>query len=65
MGIGTTIHGKSICKGVVVALSKFTLKEDFLPLELGDIDLILGMQWLQTLAMTGKCKSPLTRVRFH
>lgn len=26
---------------------ELTIKEDFLPLELGGLDLILGLQWLQ------------------
>lgn len=35
MGIGTLVSGKGICRNVIVALADVTLKEDFLPFELG------------------------------
>lgn len=38
-----------MCKVVVVSLPKLTIAEDFLPLELGSVDLILGMQWFHTM----------------
>lgn len=41
-----SLKGKAICKAVVVVLPNLTIKEDFLPLELGRVDVILGMVWL-------------------
>lgn len=47
MGSRTAIRGGGICKGVVLALPEMTIMEDFLPLELGGLDVVLGMQWLR------------------
>lgn len=52
MGTGSVVRGKGICKNVVLSLAGLTIREDFLPLELGSVDLILGMQWLRTLGTT-------------
>lgn len=49
MGTGLTVQGSSICKGVVLTLQNIEVVEDFLPLELGSADVILGMQWLESL----------------
>ena len=50
LGNGETIKGRGICRGVNLALEgKLMLCEDFLPLELGTSDVILGVQWLETL----------------
>lgn len=49
MGTGTAAKGRGICKGVVISLKDLTIAEDYLPLELRSIDVILGMQWLRTL----------------
>lgn len=38
-----------MCKGVVLTLQNIEIMEDFLLLELGSTDVILGMQWLETL----------------
>ncbi|KAL2543175.1 Eukaryotic aspartyl protease family protein [Abeliophyllum distichum] len=46
MGTGLTVKGEGMCKEVVLRLQNFELVEDFLPLELGSSDVILGMQWL-------------------
>lgn len=45
---GVALKGKGICKAVVVVLPNLMIKEDFLPLELGQVDVILGMVWLVT-----------------
>lgn len=37
MGSGEAVKGKGICPGIVVV-------ENFLPLELGTLDVVLGMQ---------------------
>lgn len=49
MGIGVAVKGKGICKGVILKLPELTIVENFLPLELGGINVVLGMQWLYTL----------------
>ena len=35
-----------MCTGVIVGLPGLIVKDDFLPLELGNLDMVLGMQWL-------------------
>ncbi|RVW31649.1 hypothetical protein CK203_092754 [Vitis vinifera] len=40
---------EGICRGVCISMQGLTVVEDFLPLELGNIDVILGMLWLGTL----------------
>lgn len=52
MGTGATVRGKGICRGVVLTIGKLTIVENFLPLELGDVEVVLGMQWLRTLGTT-------------
>ncbi|GJS75037.1 putative mitochondrial protein [Tanacetum coccineum] len=49
LGNGQVAHSEGICKGVVISLPGMQLIEDFLPLELGSTDVILGIKWLQTL----------------
>jgi len=43
MGSGKAIQGKGKCKGVVLEMQGLTVVEDFLPLELGSIDVVFGM----------------------
>ncbi|KAL0537842.1 hypothetical protein IC582_026831 [Cucumis melo] len=52
LGSGTAIQGKGICESVEIQMKNWTVKEDFLPLELGGVDVILGMQWLYSLGVT-------------
>ncbi|KAA0032325.1 Ty3/gypsy retrotransposon protein [Cucumis melo var. makuwa] len=47
MGSGKAVQGRDMCKGITVGLPVLTIVEDFLPLELGNLDMVLGMQWLQ------------------
>ncbi|TYK21518.1 Ty3/gypsy retrotransposon protein [Cucumis melo var. makuwa] len=49
---GAAIQGKGICESVEIQMKNWTVKEDFLPLELGGVDVILGMQWLYSLGVT-------------
>ncbi|GJW47030.1 putative mitochondrial protein [Tanacetum coccineum] len=49
LGNGETTRSKGICKGLVVVFPEIQVFEDFLPLELGSTDAILGIKWLQTL----------------
>ena len=43
MGTGVAVKGKGICKGVILTFKNIEVIEDFLPLELGSVDVILGM----------------------
>ncbi|GJV00618.1 putative mitochondrial protein [Tanacetum coccineum] len=49
LGNGETTRSKGSCKGLVVVFPEIQVFEDFLPLELGSTDAILGIKWLQTL----------------
>ena len=49
MGTGICVKGKGIYRGVCISMQGLTIVEDFLPLELGNTDVILGMPWLGTL----------------
>lgn len=49
MGTGLSVKGRGICKGVVISLLGLEVTKDFLPLELGCTDVILGMKWLGSL----------------
>ncbi|XP_052188845.1 uncharacterized protein LOC127799137 [Diospyros lotus] len=52
MGSGMAVQGARVCKGVTLWLQNVEVVEDFLPLELGSSDVILGMKWLATLGET-------------
>lgn len=52
LGSGRAVKGKGICKAVAIKVADITIVENFLPLELGNIYVILGMQWLYTLGIT-------------
>ena len=49
MGTGVAVKGKGICWRVVLSMQGLTLVQDFLPLELGSTDVVLGMEWLGSL----------------
>lgn len=46
------MQGAGVCKRVPLLLQNVRVVEDFLPLELGSSDVILGMKWLATLGET-------------
>lgn len=52
MGTGTTVKGKGVCNDVELTLGEWVIVENFLPLALGGVDIVLGMQWLYTLGVT-------------
>ena len=52
MGSGMAVQGAGVCKGVVLKLQNMEIVEDFLPLELGSLNVILGMKWLASLGET-------------
>ncbi|KAL4032139.1 hypothetical protein IC575_005203 [Cucumis melo] len=47
MGSGKAVQGKGMCTGVIVGLPGLTVVDDFLPLELGNLDMVLRIQSLQ------------------
>ena len=53
MGTMVAVEGEGICKGVVHTMQGLTIVQDFLPLELGNTDVVLGMKWLGSLGSMG------------
>ncbi|XP_038904367.1 uncharacterized protein LOC120090724 [Benincasa hispida] len=49
LGSGTTMQGKGVCKNVKMRLGDWRVCDSFQLLELGNADVILGMQWLHSL----------------
>ncbi|XP_010533307.1 PREDICTED: uncharacterized protein LOC104809111 [Tarenaya hassleriana] len=49
LGNGLTVQSAGICCGLELTFPEYSLVSDFIPLELGGADVILGIQWLQTL----------------
>ena len=41
-----------MCKGVALSTQNIEIVDDFLPLDLGSADVILGMKWLESLGGT-------------
>ncbi|KAJ9544173.1 hypothetical protein OSB04_023880 [Centaurea solstitialis] len=52
LGLGEKVRGIGICRHVEVNLQGLEIIDDFLPIQLGNSDVILGMQWLETLGTT-------------
>lgn len=53
VGTGISVHGSGICKGVELQLQSVMITTNFIVLEPGSADVILGIQWLRTL---GRCE---------
>lgn len=51
MGTRTAVKGKGVCKNVELPIGEFQIIESSLPVELGGLDVILGMQLLFTLGV--------------
>ena len=51
LGSGMAVKGRGICNQVELILGDWKIVDNFLPLELGGVDVILGMQWLHTLGL--------------
>ena len=47
LGNGERIQGERECKALCVEVPGLTIMEDFLILELGNSDVIIGLQWLE------------------
>lgn len=53
VGTGIKVSGTGICKGVELQIQEVRITSDFVVLEPGCADIVLGVQWLRTL---GKCE---------
>lgn len=67
LGNGDAVEGSGMCKGVSLTLAGgVKVEEDFLPLNLGNSDVILGVQWLEKLGpVTTNWKSQVMRFQLN
>uniref|UniRef100_A0A803PBL9 RNA-directed DNA polymerase n=1 Tax=Cannabis sativa TaxID=3483 RepID=A0A803PBL9_CANSA len=49
LGTGDRVKAEGVCSQVSLELGEICVVSDFLPLELGGVDVILGVKWLETL----------------
>ena len=52
LGDGKSVQTAGLCKGVALTLQGMEVQEDFIPIELGSTNVILGVKWLRTLRGT-------------
>lgn len=52
LGTGVVVDAQGVCKEVQFTVQEATFSADFVSLELGGVDVVLGVQWLRKL---GKC----------
>lgn len=51
LGTGLSVQSSGICQNVQLRLPTMTFQSDFVVLDLGNVDVILGVQWLRTLGV--------------
>lgn len=51
LGTGLSVQSTGVCKNVQMLLPTMTFQADFVVLDLGNVDVILGVQWLRTLGI--------------
>lgn len=54
-----------MCEAVELSFNEWKIVANFLPLELGGVDVILGMQWLYSLGITEVDWKNLTMTFLH
>lgn len=49
MGTGLAFKGAWVCRGIELNMQNYNMVINLLPLKMGNADVILGVQWLETL----------------
>nr|KAJ0228165.1 hypothetical protein LSAT_V11C100046520 [Lactuca sativa] len=66
LGTGESVTGRGNCQGVLIHIQGLDIREDFLPLTLGNSDVILGIQWLEKLgAVTTNWKTQVMKFQIE
>lgn len=66
LGTGKAVSGTGKCQGILLQVQGLDITEDFLPLTLGNSDVILGIQWLEKLgAVTTNWKTQIMKFQVN
>ncbi|TYK04289.1 ty3-gypsy retroelement transposase [Cucumis melo var. makuwa] len=65
LGLGTAVKGRGVCKNGELKIGDWRVTDNFLPLELGGVDVILGMHWLHSLGVTEVDWKKLTMILYR